>query len=79
MKNKFENDLEELIRLYGSLEAYNEEQRRCSLTVIEQEARANPLAQRMKIHPAIAVNEVEEVKARPGRRSFWLSFLGLRA
>jgi hypothetical protein len=35
-------ELEMLLSLYGSLEAYNEEQRRCGLAAIEETTRRNP-------------------------------------
>jgi hypothetical protein len=35
-------ELEMLLSLYGSLEAYNEEQRRCGLAAIEETTRQNP-------------------------------------
>lgn len=76
MKKQTETELNDIIRYYGSLEAYNEEQRRCSLVTIETATRANPFIKRIKIEHAMPTEKVEVKKVKPGRRPFWLKFFG---
>jgi hypothetical protein len=78
MKKKTETTLplEEIIRYYGSLEAYNEEQRRCGLATIETTLQANPFAEHVTINNALPVEE-QEIKPEP--RRFWLNLFGQKA
>ena len=47
MKKKDEKELVDLLSLYGSLEDYEEEQRRCGLVAIEKAGQLNPFVRRM--------------------------------
>ena len=78
MKNKAEQEreLEEIIGYYGSLEVYNEEQRRCALATIETATQANPFTPHIKIENAIPV-EVMDIK--PVLWHFWLKLFGQKA
>jgi hypothetical protein len=76
MKKQTENELEAIIRNYGSLEAYNEEQRRCALFTIETKMRANPFTNRIKFDNA---SPLEAPQNRQPRRSFWLKFFTQKA
>ena len=76
MKNTTEQELEEIIRYYGSLAAYNEEQRRCTLVTIETALQANPFTRRFRLENALPV---KVVKTNPGKRPFWLKFRGQKA
>lgn len=76
MKNKIENRLEEITRYYGSLEAYNEEQRRCNLAAIEAAQRANTFAQAVRFYNPMPE---EVVQARPAPRRLWLKLFGQKA
>ena len=76
MKKNNDNRLEELIRFYGSLESYHEEQRRLGLVAIERAARSNPLVQQMLVENLWPVEELKAGKIRPARRPFWSIFLG---
>lgn len=70
---KTQKELEDIIRYYGSLEVYNEEQRRCSLATIEATMEANPFTKQVRIKNALPV-EVVKAKLRP--RRFWLKLFG---
>ncbi len=76
MKKKIETSSEEIISYYGSLEAYNEEQRRCGLASIEFAMLANPFMQELKIEQAMPVPTFR-LKPQPGR--FWLKLFGQKA
>lgn len=77
MKNKTEQEQErEIIGYYGSLEVYNEEQRRCALAAIETATQANPFTPLIKIENAIPV-EVVDIKPAPWH--FWLKLFGQKA
>jgi hypothetical protein len=80
MKKKDEINLEDIIRYYGSLEAYNEEQRRCCQAQIETAVRFTPFAKQITIENARPIPvEVVEVKATPKPRRFWLKLFGQKA
>jgi|GEM_PF-2375417 len=77
MKKKTDNKLEEIIHDYGSLEAYNEEQRRFALITIETTLRANPFTGRISIENALPI-EVKVVKAKPKRRQLRFKLFGTK-
>ncbi len=80
MKKETKSYVEEIIRNYGSLEAYNEEQRRCNLVSIENEVRVNPFARRVRLENAGPLQvKVVESKSRPQSRRFWLRLFGQKA
>jgi hypothetical protein len=73
MKKKTESSLEEIIHYYGSLEAYNEEQRRCGMVTIETAMRANPFIQQIRIEQA---RPIEMTEVQPEPRRFLFKFFG---
>lgn len=75
MKKKDEKNLEDIIRSYGSLEAYNEEQRRCCQAQIETAIRINPFTTRIRIEHARPIS-IEVVEATLKPRRFWLKLFG---
>lgn len=75
MKRNIESRLEEIVRDYGSLAAYNEEQRRFGLISIEATLRANPFDKRVEIGNP---EPQERVEARQVRWS-WPRFLFRKA
>lgn len=75
MKKKRESTWEEIIRYYGSLEVYIEEQRRCALVTLETAFWTNPITQPIQLEEALPV---EMVEGKPENRFFWLKFLRLK-
>ena len=72
MKRENENKLSELISLYGSLEAYEEEQRRCGLVSFEKAGRLNPFIRQIRVDkfwPSGLAEMKEEVENSPDRRA----------
>jgi len=72
MKKKSVTSLNEIIPYYGSLKAYNEEQRGCGLVTLEAARRDNPSTQPLRIENAMALEAVKVVKPQPW--PFWFSF-----
>ncbi len=68
MKKKNKTRFEEIIQDYGSLEAYNEEQRRCSMATIETALGINPFTKQFTIENAMPIEVAEE---KPARQIFW--------
>lgn len=70
MKIKKEDYLADpgFIRLYGSLEAYIEEQRRCGLVAIEKAVRANPLAPQVIVETPQLFETMKPVETSPEGR-----------
>jgi len=68
--------MEQIIAEYGSLEVYNEEQRRCGLAQIEVQAQTG--GKQVKVEGANVVAQTEEVNAaykpstRLSRIAIWL-------
>lgn len=75
MKKKSETRPAAILRLYGSLEAYNEEQRRFGLVAVETATRANPFGPRLRFGSAGPVEiETPETNVKPRRfrlKFFW--------
>lgn len=63
-----DNWMEEIVRYWGSLEAYNEEQRRCGLMGIEAQANSQPTQHKITLDEPDTIRQSTPVRSRSRAR-----------